>query len=136
VTADDTAEGVLLLVPLLLALLLFILRRHGLEPAFIRRLEERLQEYSHSQSAPDSQSALRHTAWTKMSVAAKVELSVVKRSNKLRFFGELAILLVIAFFAAEILTNTRFVRDEAFIWILIGLPTCFLLGRFWWRKYR
>jgi hypothetical protein len=135
-TADDTAGYVLVLTPLLLALLIFILRKLGLEPAFISRIEDRLQEYSDSRSGPDSQSALLHTAWTKMSVAAKVELSVVKRSNKLRFFGEIAILLVIAFFAAEILTNTRFVRDEAFIWILIGLPTCFLLGRFWWRKYR
>jgi hypothetical protein len=132
-TADDTARDVLVLAPLLLALLLFILRRLGLEPAFISRLEVRLQEYSDSRRGP------RHTApkaWTKMSVAAKVELSVVKRSNKLRFLGELAILLVIAFFVAEILTNIRFVRDEAFIWLLIGLPTCFLLGRFWWRKYR
>jgi hypothetical protein len=132
-TADDAARDVLVLAPLFLVLLLFILRRLGLEPAFIDRLEDRLQEYSDSRSGP------RHTApkaWTKMSVAAKVELSVVKRSNKLRFFGELAILLVIAFFVAETLTNIRSVPDEAFIWILIGLPTCFLLGRFWWRKYR
>ena len=74
--------------------------------------------------------------WDKALVAAKVELSIIKRSSRLRFLGEVAILFAMAFFIAEILANARFVRSDAFGWILIGLPICFLLGRFWWRKYR
>lgn len=74
-------------------------------------------------------------------VATKVEVSIAKtslakRGGRLGFLGEIAVLLSIAFFVAEILTNTRFVRDEGFIWLLIGLPVSFLLGRLWWRKYR
>ena len=74
--------------------------------------------------------------WKESSVAAKVELSIAKKSNTIRFVGELAVLLVMAVFVAEILTSSRLVKDEGFIWLVIGLPICFLLGRFWWRNYR
>ncbi len=131
-SVDDTAGVVLPLALLILALLLFILRRLGLQPKFISQIEDWLQAHSYS---PRKRPTPQPEAWKKLVVATKVELSIA-RSKKLRILGELAILIVIAFFVAEILTNTRFVRDEAFIWILIGLPTCFLLGRFWWRKYR
>jgi hypothetical protein len=63
-------------------------------------------------------------------------MSIVRRPNNLQFLGGLTILVAIAFFVAEILTSTRFVRDSAFIWILVGFPACVLLGRLWWRKYR
>lgn len=72
--------------------------------------------------------------WRETVVAAEVELAATKKSRK-RFLGELAVLSAIAFLAAEILTKTGLARDEGFIWLLIGLPVCFLLARFWWRKY-
>jgi hypothetical protein len=111
VTDDDTIGTLALLALPVLIVWLLILRRQDLN-------------------------LIWRKIWRKISVAGKVELSVAKRSNKARFIGELAVLLVIAFFVAEILTNTSSVHDDAFFWILVGLPACFLLGRFWWRKYR
>jgi len=55
--------------------------------------------------------------------------------ERLRRFRE-TILEPVAFFVARILTSTGLVREEAFLWLLVGLPACVLLGRLWWRKYR
>lgn len=126
--SDGTAGGVLALALVVAALAIFILRRSGHEPRFIRRIEDRLQAHSKIGAA-------RPTSWRKAAVGTKVELSLLKTSPKLRFLGELALLFAMSFFIAEILTNTRFVRDGGFIWLLIGLPACFVLGRFWRRKY-
>ena len=131
ITADDTASLVLVSALVIVALLLTILRRFGLEPECITRFDNWLQKYF------EARSAAQRSTWRKVIVAIKVEFSVVRSNTyKLQFLGELAILGVIAFLIAEIVTSARFVRDGAFAWLVIGLPTCLLLGRVWWRKYR
>jgi hypothetical protein len=66
-------------------------------------------------------------------VALKVEASIIGLK---RIIAEVAILVVIAFFLGAFLTTAGIVREGAFVWLIIGLPVCVLLGRHWWRRYR